>query len=247
MRRSFVTYRTTRVLATLLLAAACSNGPNQPGTPTGHAVQLIRRSQNPTSAPVGSEVTLSVVAVNALGAGVARVPVNFAPISATSGMGTVLDPSLDVLTNAQGIASVRYIMPTNLYASGGVVATSLGLANLQVDITAVPGPPAEIRVTLAGTGSTVAGADIGQLSFSVVDANGHAIPLFPVTFAVTSGGGSVDGLTERTVLTADRPATTTTGPTWRSGPSPGANTLMISTPSAQNLPTATLTRTTVSP
>jgi hypothetical protein len=156
------------------------------------------------------------------------------------GQGTVLPPSDNILTNAQGVASVRYQMPDNVQGAAGVFASSSGVPTLQVSVTPVTGPPSEIRVTLPET-PVAAGADLGQPVFSVVDAQGNAIPMRFVTFTVTAGGGTVDGFGQTSIPTASSPIT---GPMWRSGPVAGVNTLVIS---ADGVPSVTLTRTTVSP
>jgi adhesin/invasin len=210
---------------------------------TGNAALIKPHPDNPTSALLRTEITLSVIVVDDIDRPKAGVPVNFAPITSHFGQGMIVSQSQNVMTNAQGVASVRYIMPDNVYAPGGVYADVSGLTRLQINVTPQVGPPSEIRVTLSET-PVVAGGNLGQPMFSVVDAHGNAIPFYPVTFTVTAGGGTLDGATERVVSTAPPPATTTSGPMWKSGPVAGANTIVIS---AENVPSVTLTRTTVTP
>ena len=210
---------------------------------SSNAVQLLLHQQTPTSARFGETITISVTAVDAAGLGKAGVTVNFAPIPSNFGAGTVTDPVQ--VTNAQGVASVRYTMPTNVYAIAGVDASSSGLATLRVNVDGVVGPAARIIASLP-TNNVVAGADLGRPTFSVVDDRDIAIPFFPVTFTVTAGDGTVDGATQVQVMTASPPSTAT-GPLWKSGPVAGTNTLVISTPSAPSVQSVTLTRTTMSP
>jgi adhesin/invasin len=209
---------------------------------TGQAAAINVHPDNPESALLRSEITLSVIVVDDLGNPKAGIPVTFTPMTSPYfGQGTVLPPSDNVMTNAQGVASVRYQMPDNIQGAAGVFASTSGVSTLQVSVTPVTGPPSEIRVTLSETPVT-AGADLGQPVFSVVDAFGNAIPLRFVTFTVTAGGGTVDGAAQTTIPTA--PSPTTLGPMWRSGPVAGVNTIVIS---ADGVPSVTLTRTTVAP
>ena len=210
---------------------------------TGAAALIKAHPDNPTSAVLRTEITLSVIVVDDIDRPKAGVPVSFAPLTSHFGQGTVLAPSQNVLTNAQGVASVRYLMPDNLYAVGGVQASSPGLPPLQMNVSGMTGPAAEIRVTLPTTEVT-AGSDLGQPVIMVLDAAGNSIPFYPVTFKVIAGGGTVDGLAEKAIQTAMPPFVTTTGPMWKSGPVAGMNTIEIS---ALHAPTVTVTRTTISP
>jgi hypothetical protein len=172
------------------------------------------------------------------------VPIDFAPIAGQiHGSGTVLPPAR-VTSDAQGVASVRYVMPTSVYGTGGVIASGSGLQSLQMNVSPLVGAPAEIRVTLPSD-PVVAGGDLGRPVFSVVDAYGTAVPMVGVTFTVTAGGGTVDGVVEITVPSASPPATTAFGPMWKSGPAAGVNTLVLSMPMLPEVPSVVITRTTV--
>ena len=209
---------------------------------TGMASRIIPHPDNSTAALVRTEITLAVIVLDDIDRPKAGVTISFAPITSHYGQGTVLPPQ-QVVTNAEGVASVRYLMPDNVYAAGGIYASGSGLETLQVNVSPVTGPASEIRVTLPST-PVVAGGDLGQPVFSVVDEYGNAIAFYPVTFTVTAGGGTLDGAVERVVSTAPPPATTTAGPMWRSGPVAGVNTIVVS---AENIPSVTVSRTTVSP
>ena len=211
---------------------------------TGLAAAINPHPDNPTSALVRSEVVIAVIVVDDLGAPKAGIAVDFAPLVSHYGQGTILSQSQDVMTNAQGVASVRYQMPDNVYAAGGVYASATGVNTLQVNVSPMTGPPSEIRVTLPND-PVVAGGELGRPQILVVDASGNTIPFYPVLFKVTAGGGTVDGAAEATMSTAPPPQTTpTTGPMWRSGPTAGVNTIVIS---AENVPSVTVSRTTVTP
>lgn len=212
----------------------------------GVASLITAHPQNPTTAIPGREITLSVIVLDDVGDPLAGVPIGFAPISGqVHGGGTVLPPTT-VTSDAQGVASVRYVMPTSVYGNGGVVASGSGLQSLQMNVSPLVGPPAEIRVTLPSD-PVVAGGDLGRPVFSVVDVYGTPIPMFPVTFTVTTGGGTVDGVVEKTVATASPPATTAFGPMWKSGPVAGVNTLVVSVPMHGDVPSVVITRTTLPP
>lgn len=91
-------------------------------------------------------------------------------------------------------------------------------------IPAQPGPPASIHVVVATQNQT---AQVNQNvaaspSVQVVDAGGRSVPGVGVTFAVQSGGGSVTGASQ----TTDAAGSATVG-SWRMGPAPGANTLLV--------------------
>ena len=211
---------------------------------TGQAALIRTHPDNPTAALVNTEVTLAVIVVDDIERPKAGVAVNFAPLtSQVYGGGTIVSQSQNVMTNAQGVASVRYRMPNNVYAPGGITASSAGVPDLQVHISPMVGPAAEIRVTLSST-PVSAGSDLGRPVFSVVDGQGNPISFYPVTFTVTAGGGTLDGAAERTVSTAPPPGTTELGPMWKSGPVAGVNTIVLS---AENVPSVTLSRTTVTP
>jgi adhesin/invasin len=208
---------------------------------TGQASRIVPHAINPTSALVRSEITLRVIVLDDIDRPKAGVPVSFAPItSQVYGSGTVLAPSQNVLTDEDGVASVGYVMPDNVYAPGGVMASVTGLPSLQVNVSPMVGPASQIKVTLPST-PVVAGADLGRPTFSVVDADDNPIPFFPVTFTVTAGGGTLDGAAERTVSTAPPPGGTALGPMWKSGATPGVNTIVIS---AEGVPSVTISRTT---
>ena len=214
---------------------------------TGAASLITRHPQNPTTAVPGREITLSVIVLNDVGEPKAGVPVDFASFPTMHpGAGMVLAPYQGVLTNAQGVASVRYVMPTNVYAPAGVYASSSGLQQLQINVSPLIGPAAEILVTLPNT-TVIAGGDLGQPVFTVRDIYGTPIPMFPVKFTVTGGGGTVNGAVETQAATASPPMVTATGPMWKSGPVAGQNTLVVSTPTAPNVPSVVLVRNTVSP
>jgi hypothetical protein len=128
---------------------------------TGLAAAINPHPDNPTSALVRSEIVIGVIVVDDLGNPRAGIAVNFAPLTSHFGQGTILSQSQNVMTNAQGVASVRYMMPDNAYAAGGIYASSSGVNTLQVNVSPMTGPPSEIRVTLPSD-PVVAGGELGR-------------------------------------------------------------------------------------
>jgi adhesin/invasin len=209
---------------------------------TGKAIAIIPHPDNPRAALLRTEVTLRVIVVDDIGRPKAGVQVTFVPMRSHYGQGVACGGQS--VTNTQGIAWVCYQLANHLWAVNGVEVSSAGLPSITVGITGFTGPPWEIRVTLQAQ-SLTAGEEIGRPEFSVLDAYGNGIANYPVRFVVTSGGGSLDGAVEQQDYTGPMYAPTgATGPMWRSGPVAGVNTIVIS---AGNLPSVTISRTTVPP
>ena len=211
---------------------------------TGIASLISAHPQNPTSAVPGREITLAVIVRDDIGEPLGGVAVDFAPSPSQIAPGTVLPPSR-VTSDAQGVASVRFVMPGTVHMNTHVDVSGTGMQTLRLTVSPLLGPPKEIRVTM-GTGSTAPGGELGRPEVVVVDSNGTALPMISVNFKVTGGGGTVDGAGETTMMTATPPSTTT-GPLWRAGPVAGENTLVISTPGEPGVPSVVLTRTTSTP
>jgi hypothetical protein len=107
---------------------------------TGAATLIKAHPDNPTEALLGAEVTLSVIVVDDIDRPKAGVPITFAALTSPHfPPGTVLAPYENVMTNAQGVASVRYVMPDQIHGPGGVSASGAGMPTLQV--TVVPMSP----------------------------------------------------------------------------------------------------------
>jgi len=207
--------------ASLLLATACGQDPTAP--PDLGQISLLVVSGDGQSGVVGTELPQPLVirATNSRGAGIADLTVNF---HVTSGAGNMFAGSAS--TNSRGVAADYWTLGTSI-AQVQAVEVRAVLANGQKQIlgvftaTALPGPAAKI-VAQAGEGQTTgAGTSVpSPPAVQVLDQYGNPIPDVAVTFAVTSGGGSVTG--GNTTTNAGGIAT---AGGWALGPTEGDNTL----------------------
>ena len=183
---------------------------------TSGANRLVLVSGDGQSAPVATALADSLVV---------RVEDAFAnPVSGVevvwSASAGDISPAT-VLSGADGRAAARRI----LGGSAGeqtATAAATGLAGSPVTFThtAIPGSASSL-VLISGSDQTgPPGEQLPQpLVVRVVDGAGNGIPSQPVTWIVTSGGGSV---TPGTSVTDGDGLTSTA---WTLGPSPGANTV----------------------
>ena len=194
-------------------------------TATQVAASIAVNAGNNQSAVAGGPVAVapSVIVKDAVGNPIAGIDVLFA---VTAGGGSVA-PSVAVKTNAQGIASVTSWTlgtvvadnPNTLRAS--VPATTLPAVTFTA--TAVSGAAAKLALHL-GDGQSAAAATAVAVppSVRITDANDNPVgDGTAVTFAITSGGGSITG--SATVQTDASGIATIGG--WVLGPTAGANTL----------------------
>ena len=108
---------------------------------TGAATLLKPHPDNPTEALLGAEIVLSVIVVDDIDRPTAGVPITFAALTSPHfPPGTVLAPYENVITNAQGVASVRYVMPDHIHSPGGVSASGPGMPTLLVTVVPVSPP-----------------------------------------------------------------------------------------------------------
>ena len=182
--------------------------------------QIVVVSGNGQSAPVGTPLPLPLV-VKVLGAD--NLPVAGASVQfATSGGGS-LNPAVvmsDSLGIAQTIATLSTTAGTNTFTAKAGTATQVFTATG----TQVAGTPA-IITKVAGDGqSAVAGSAVAvPPSVKVTDAASVPVAGQAVTFAVSSGGGSVTGGS----TTTNAAGIATVG-SWTLGSTPGPNTLTAS-------------------
>lgn len=192
-------YRRTRVSFGLVacltaLASSCkdSTGPERPGAPVDIRVSAGDAQTGGAgltlAAPIAAKVT------DAKGRGVPNIEVAFQP---GPGSGSVTPASSR--TNGAGVAITSWTLPPNAGADARVravfVDTLTGALVDSVTFTAkvVGGPPAVMQVAnspyRAATGSTV------PLSVKLWDKYWNVSPHATVSWAVTSGGGSVSAPT----------------------------------------------------
>ena len=166
----------------------------------------------------------SVIVKDPLGNPIAGADVIFA---VTSGGGTVA-PTTVVKTNAQGIATATsWTLGTTVANNPNTLSASVsgqGVAAATIAATAVPGPAVRIAKYAGDSQTGGVGAPLPiDPSVRVLDANDNPVGAgTKVTFAVTSGGGAINGAA--TVQT--NAAGIATLEVWVLGATPGTNTLV---------------------
>jgi plastocyanin len=169
--------------------------------------------------PVGTAPSVKVT--DGLGDPVANVSVTF---SVASGGGSA--DGTDQTTDAAGIATVGQWIVGTVAGTNTLVARAPDLAGSPVTFTAMATPGAPVTLTKnAGDNQTtvVASAVTEPPSVLVTDSYENPVADVPVTFAVTSGGGSVAGSSQTTGL--DGLATVGS---WTLGSTLGQNSLTAS-------------------
>ena len=207
------------------------------------ASSIAINAGNGQSAPVGTAVATSpsVRVADPFGNPVAGVSVTFA---VASGGGTVA-PTTAVTTNAAGVAAVTSWTLGTTAGTNTLTATSSGLAGSPVTFTATgtAGPASTIAINAGdGQSATVGTAVAIPPSVIVRDQFNNPVAGVSVTFAVASGGGTVDPTTAVTTG-ADGIAAVTS---WTLGATAGTNTLTATSSGLTGSPvtfTATATST----
>jgi hypothetical protein len=215
MPRGLIVIATT--LGGYLLLAACGGGGG--GAPQDPAASISIVAGNQQTGTVGTALPVAPVvqALDAAGKPVSGVPIKF--VLETGG--SIANAS--ATTNAQGIASAgTWILGT--IATNQVIWASIpGGSSAYFNATATAAAAATLTA-LGVNGQVVPpNGQVVQLpSVLVSDVYGNPVADEPVTFTVTSGGGSVVGAN----------AISTNGVAsvggWTLGPAPGNNTLTAS-------------------
>jgi hypothetical protein len=205
---------------------------------TGAAVSIAVHAGNSQTATVGTPVSVrpSVKVVDGFGNPVEGVQVTFA---VTAGGGSITGAVKT--TNSSGIAAVgSWTLGTT--AGGNLLsATAPGLAGSPVQFAATgeAGPAATVAVHGGNNQTASAGATLPvDPSVKVTDAHGNPVDDVAVTFAVSSGGGSITGANRTT-----NDAGIAVVGSWTLGVFAGTNTL---TATVVGLPPATFTATATS-
>jgi hypothetical protein len=113
-------------------------------------------------------------------------------------------PSLSVNTDVNGQASASLLLGTRSGAGSNTVQASnvFALAPVNFIATALPGPPANIVID---SGDNQAGAAGSPLTFPLVavvtDAGHNRVSGVPVTFAISDGGGTLNGSASQIINT----------------------------------------------
>lgn len=184
--------------------------------PTGS--QIVKIAGDSQQVPVGRLVPIppTVAVRNSDGSGVPGVVVTFA---VASGGGSVIGSRQ--VTDATGTASVGGWILGNLPGTNTLTASAPGLPDVTFTATGTAGLPASIAAVSQTTQTATAGANVSDPPSVIVrDAQGNPVPGVVVTFAVTTGGGSVVGSPDTT--NASGIATLVS---WQLGLTPGLNTV----------------------
>lgn len=212
------------VLAATLLASCDTGSPTGP-----RIVSLVRVSGNEQAAPVGATVAepLVVRAVDQNGVAVPGVPLSWDVIS---GGGSFIAASTS--TDATGIGQAVFELGNTLGTQ--VVAVTVGSQDpLEFTLQATAAPASLLRVSSGNNQTGTAGATLPDpIVVIATDAVDNPKSGVPVTFAVTSGGGSLSstsGLTDATGRVSVQ---------WTLGTGTGAQTVVASSP---GLPAVTFT------
>ena len=172
---------------------------------------------------------LVVVLTSAAGGPVPGRPVTFRVSRGDGSLqsGAATGRSLTVQSDPAGRAQVLFTLGTRSgLGSQRVLASATGFAGeVEFAATAVPGPPADLKVFDFDTQRGVAGRRLPHPFIVFVhDPAGNPLPGVPVTFQVTAGGGNIDGFPSATVTTDEdgRAQITLT-----LGPDPGINNNIV--------------------
>ena len=185
-----------------------------PPTPTS----IVPFAGNNQSATVATAVAIapSVKVTDAFNQPVAGVAVTFA---VTVGGGNITGASQT--TDANGIATVGSWTLGTKSGNNKLTATTAGLSPATISATGIAGTPIAIAVSAGNNQTAPHGTAVPtRPAVKISDAFGNGVPDVTVTFAVTSGGGSVTGA----VRTTGSGGVATVGG-WTLGPVPGTNTL----------------------
>ena len=200
----------------------------------GAPTQIQKTSGDNQTAPVNRPVPIApqVRVLDAANNGVAGVTVNFA---VESGGGAAVVGN--VVTAGDGRASVGAWILGSLPGTNTLTASVTGVGSVTFTATATGGAAVSMQPTSLVTQSGVAGQVATSRPAVVVrDAQGNPVSGVSVTFAVTTGGGSLGGATQ---VTDNNGAATVTS--WTFGAVAGVNTVVAS---STGLPSVSFTATT---
>jgi hypothetical protein len=221
------------ILTTAALAGGCGDDPADPVTPRSpRLASLTVVSGNNQTGEVGTILRdpLVVRLRDTLDAPVAGVTVNFFRNNEIVAAAT---------TDALGVASVQWTLATRalteeILAQATLQPTVSGVVRATLTAVAAAGPPA--RITLVGDGGLAApNASVDTIAILAADRYENQSGGAPVTWSVTSGGGSVRALDAVTGVSGTARAI------WVLGPAEGEQTLSVTTGSATATATATAT------
>lgn len=199
----------------------------------GPASRVVVNAGNGQTVHVGTPVTIppSVLVTDAYDNPVQGVPVTF---SVASGGGSITGAS--ATSDASGVATVGSWTLGVTAGANTLRATSAGLAGSPVTFTATGliGSPTTLALH-GGDGQTATAGSVVATdpSVRVTDAYNNPVAGVAVTFAASSGGGSVTGAS----VTTNASGIAAVG-SWTLGTTAGANTLTATSPGLTGSPAA---------
>ena len=225
--------RSALFLTAVVALSACGGSTEEPPKPDVTPASVVAVSTDTLRGPAGGTTSTqaTVLVKNKAGTVLGGIVVNFAP---AAGNGTAGTPA--ALTDATGLAKTTWTLGSTIGVQT-MTATVGSLPAVTFRAVASAGTPAAIAKSQgdgqsAGIGTTVPVAP----AVKVTDATGNPIAGVTVTFAVTSGGGSVTGASP----TTNASGIATVG-SWQLGGSVGANTLTATAGALNTTFTATAT------
>ena len=179
-------------------------------------------SIDPQTAVVGSAVKSapSVLVTDQYGNPVGGIGVSFA---VASGGGTITSPSQTTGTN--GIATVANWTLGPTVGTNTATATSPGLTGNPLTFTATSTAGGAATLIAPSPQFSAQGGTTVHPVVRAVDANGNGVANIAVTFTVTGGGGSVDGVGSVTTLTSAGSTPGSATVNWTLGSTTAGNTL----------------------
>jgi adhesin/invasin len=232
---SAVTDATGQAATTLTLGTAAGNATvtassgaltGSPSTFTatgtaGAAKTIAISSGNNQNGTAGSALgqPLAVLVTDASGNPVSGVAVAF---NVTQGAGKLA--ASNVNTGANGVASAAFTLDTKA-GQNSVQASSTGLTGSPLVFTELgnPGAATSLAKLSGDTQTAIAGTKLpNPLVVVIKDANGNPVPNVAISFAVTTGGGTLSGASTATDASGQGQASLTLGTT------AGNNTITVS-------------------
>lgn len=207
-------HRAAFVLLGSVAIAACNDSTDP--TPTASAIEAVTATSISGAAGTAASISPTVRVLGPGGAPVAGAIVQF---RVTSGFGSV--QFADVITDANGVASAGVWTLGPHPGVQTVTATVEGAAPVVFSSNTGVGPANKVTQLLGWTTQVLEPLDVVPLNLSirVTDFYNQIHVNSPVTFAVISGGGNINGQTSVTVNT-NSDGVATVGP-WNLGPLSG--------------------------
>ncbi len=211
----------TNTLTATATAAGVTGNPVSVTATGVAAASLTKNGGDAQSTPAGSQVTTapSVLVRDGSNAPLEGIEVTFAVLS---GGGSITGGT--ATTDALGIAAVGSWTLGVAAGPNSLRATGSGVPAVTFTATGDPGAPSSTLKVAGDNQTATIGTGVATVpAVRVLDALGNPVPGENVTFAVASGGGTINGGPSQIVATGSDGVATAGA--WVLGASAGANTL----------------------